>query len=589
MNHRSLLTVLLTIALCAALFAADLETNLQQHEYYLADSARDGRGIGTKGLDSAAAYLARQYAEIGLQPAFHGSYFQPFEMGWGVTLHSGNHITLRGMTIDTSGGMMPLGFSSPGTARGPLVFIGYGITAPEYNYDDYAGVDTKGAILLCLTGEPGEYDTASVFAGVSHTTHSGIRAKASNAKLHEAAGLLLVEGPIYAGKEAEVLRAPRADEPYMDCGLPAALITRAAVAKLFPEFDLLALQKFIDGKTAPRSMAVRADTVDLGINLTRKSVTVKNVGAVLPGDSSIIVIGAHYDHLGYGQSGSLEEKPGRVHPGADDNASGTSSIVETARLLKANPPRATVMFTSFTAEEVGLGGSGYLVKHFPDSLSRVKAMFNLDMVGRMRDHKLTVVGCKTAEQFKDLVPQAGKDLGFEVICKGDGYGPSDHMNFYLAGIPVLYLFTNTHEDYHRSSDTPDKINYPDMARVVRFTANLAHVIDEYPRQLTYVKTSEPPQQGGGRFRSAFGSIPDFSQPDTLKGMLLSGAREGGAAQKAGLQKGDLLLKLGKVTINNLYDLTYALQIYAPGDTVAVTYRRATEEITTQAVLQQSTR
>jgi aminopeptidase YwaD len=589
MKSRFALALMLALLIVNVASAANIADHLRQHEFYLADSARDGRGIGTKGLDSAAAYIAKQFQEIGLQPAFNGSYFQPFDMGWGVTLTGENDLVVRQQKIDTASGLMPYGFSSAATVRGPIVFAGYGITAPEYSYDDYANVDTKGAIVLCLTGEPGEYDTTSVFAGVSHTTHSGLRSKATNAKLHDAAGLLFVEGPVYAGNEKEVLRAPRTDEPYMDCGIPAARITREAVAKLFPEFDLLALQKFIDGKTAPRSVALKGDTVTFAVNLNRKSVTVKNIGAILPGDSSVIVIGAHYDHLGYGQSGSLEDKPGRVHPGADDNASGTSSIIETARLLKAKPSHSTIFFASFTAEEVGLGGSAHLAKNFPSGIKRVKAMVNLDMVGRMQDKKMTVTGCKTADEFKDLVPQAAKDVGFEVTCKGDGYGPSDHMSFYLEGVPVLFLFTGVHKDYHKASDTPDKINYPDMANIVQFTANLARVIDNNSKPLTYVKTSEPPEKGNGRFRSSFGSIPDFSQPDSVKGMLLSGVRDGGAAAQAGLQKGDLLLRLGKVTINNIYDLTYALQIYAPGDSVTVAYRRGTEEKSAKAILQQSTR
>jgi len=319
---------------------------------------------------------------------------------------------------------------------------------------------------------------------------------------------------------------------------------------------------------------------------------VKNVAGIIPGDSrdsSVVVLGAHYDHLGYGQSGSLDPKPGKIHPGADDNASGTSSIIETARLLEKEHLRETVMICSFTGEEVGLVGSGHLVKDFPGGMSHVRAMINLDMVGRVRDNKLTISGCKTAAQFDSLVSAANKDVGLDVACKGDGYGPSDHMSFFMADKPVLFFFSGVHADYHRSTDTADKLNYKDMAKVVRLTDNLVHAIDGYTPMLTFVKTTEAPKEGEGRLRSSLGSVPDFSQPDSLKGYLIGDAKPGGAADKAGIKKGDLVIRMGKVSIGNIYDLMNALRIYAPGDTVDITYVRGSEQKQTKAVLQTSSR
>lgn len=580
--------VIFLAASVSLLRAAAVEDSLRRHVQFLADDAREGRGIGTRGLDQAADYIAAVLQSIGLEPAFDGSYFQPFDMGWGVTLGAGNNVTLHDVRLDTASGIMPLGFSSAGTVRGPVVFAGYGITAPEYSYDDFAATETNGAIVLCMTGEPGEFDTNSVFEGVNYTTHAGVRAKATNARLHGAAALLLVEGPIYAGKGPETLRAPRSDEPYADCGIPALRITREAVGRLFADFDLEALQKFIDEHTAPRSLTLKSDTLAVSVDLARRTVQVKNVGAVIPGDSSIILIGAHYDHLGFGQSGSLEREPGLIHNGADDNASGVASILEVARLLKEKPVRSTVFIAAFTAEETGLNGSNHLVKFFPHGVYRVRAMMNLDMVGRVRNNALTVMGCNTAAEFEKIVKQADEPIGLQITCKGGGYGPSDHMAFFVADRPVLFLFSGAHEDYHRASDDADKINYGDMARVVEFTSNLARGVDEVSPALTFVRALEPPPQAT-RFRSSFGSIPDFSQADSIKGVLLGGVREGGAAQRAGLDRGDLLVRLGKVSIGNLYDLVYALQIYAPGDTVEVRYLRAGEERTAQTVLQQSTR
>ena len=585
---RFLLSLLLACTAVWQLSWADgVEDHLRAHVKYLADDAREGRGIGTKGLDQAADYVAAQMKEIGLAPAFGDSYFQPFTMGWGVQLGPNNFVSKEDARVDTASGIMPLGFSSPGSVTGPVVFAGYGIIAPEYNYDDFADLQTQGAIVLCMTGEPGEFDTTSKFEGVTYTAHSGLRNKAGNAKLKGAVGILYVEGPIYAGTETEHLNAPRSDEPYTDCGIRAIRITRDAVKKLFPEFELEKLQRSIDSNTQPRSLSVTDSgvTVTVSTDLTRETVNVKNVAGIIPGDpKSVMVLGAHYDHLGYGQSGSLEEKPGLIHNGADDNASGVASILETARVLKTKPIASTVVVAAFTAEETGLGGSSYLVKNFPLGMENVRTMINLDMVGRVKDNKFSVLSCRTATEFDSIVSVANKDVNFDITCKGDGYGPSDHMNFFLADKPVLFLFSGAHEDYHRASDDWDKINYPDMARVVHFTENLARDIDNLHRPLTFVKATEPPPDQGGRFRVTFGTIPDYAQPDSLIGVRLSGVREGGPAATAGIKGGDLLIRMGDVKLNNIYDFVFALRKYAPGDSVEVHYIRDGQELVTHAVL-----
>ncbi|MBU0691188.1 M20/M25/M40 family metallo-hydrolase, partial [bacterium] len=335
-----------------------------------------------------------------------------------------------------------------------------------------------------------------------------------------------------------------------------------------------------------RSMTITEEgqLLTMVASLSRESVEVKNVGGVLPGNDEIVVVGAHYDHLGYGQSGSLDEKTNVIHNGADDNASGVAGVIEAARLIKARPTSATFLFVTFTAEETGLGGSNHLVKNFPFEMENVRAMINLDMVGRMNDKRLVLQACKTAEEFDAIVEEANKPLGLEITCKGDGYGPSDHMSFYLEEKPVLFLFTGAHEDYHKSTDDTEKINFEGLEYCTKLTANLAEGIADHPTDLTYVKAEAPQSPGGGAYRVSFGSIPDFAQPDTLIGVLLSGAREGGPAANAGIRKGDLLTKMGDVILNNLYDLVFALKTYAPGDTVEVHYIREGEEQVTYAVL-----
>lgn len=557
------------------LFAQDLSQRLRTHVEYLADDAREGRGIGTKGLDDAASYIEAQFKAIGLAPAFGDSYFQEFEMGWGFTLGENNRLTYKEQTIDTKTGVMPLGFSAAGEAIGKVIFVGYGITAPEYEYDDYTDVNVTGAIALCMRKEPGEFDSTSKFEGINSTLHSALRTKASNAKQHGAIAMLIIDGPLYADTtQAEELVAPASGEAYIDCGIPVLRITRKAASQLFPEFELAKLQRSIDSNTQPRSLTVVEDSVTMVTDLARESVKVKNVAGIIPGGDDVLVIGAHYDHLGYGQSGSLDELAHVIHNGADDNASGVAGMLETARLIKEQPINSTLLAVAFTAEETGLGGSGYLVKNFPLDLARVKLMLNLDMIGRVSEkNEFTVLSCKSAEELGTIVDRAQEGTGLTITCKGDGYGPSDHMNFYLAEKPVLFFFSGAHADYHKSTDDAHLINYDGAARITQLANNTLRELDALTSPLTYVKTSEPPDQGGGSFRVYFGSIPDYSQPDTLLGVLLSGTREGGPAATAGIKGGDLLVRMGKVTLNNIYDFVFALRTYAPGDTVDVEYIR----------------
>ncbi|MBI5060300.1 M20/M25/M40 family metallo-hydrolase [candidate division KSB1 bacterium] len=574
MRKFQFLLTFIAVCMVSTALASPLESNLKKHVKFLADDKQEGRGIGTKGLDESAQYIADRFQELGLQPPFGGSYFQPFEMGWGVQLGPNNRVQSGDTGADTSSGIMPIGFSSAGTVTAPVVFVGYGITAPEFNYDDFADMHVDSAIILCLTGEPGEFDSSSVFEGVNYTAHATLRSKASNAKLKNAVAMLVVEGPLYAGTGVEELAVPRADEPYLDCGIPALRITREALARLFPEFELEKLQRSIDSNTQPRSMQITDSVnVTLTADLTRETVAVKNVVGLIPGNDTVIVVGAHYDHLGFGQSGSLDPHPGKIHNGADDNASGVASVIEIARDLMSRPIPETVMLATFTAEETGLGGSSHLVKNFPLRLDLVRAMINLDMVGRVKDNQFSVLGCKSADEFSGIIEDANQSIGLNVTCKGDGYGPSDHMNFYLADRPVLFFFSGAHEDYHRSTDDYKRINFDDMARVTRLAENTVRGISKFSAPLTFVKSSEPPPQGGGRFRAWFGSIPDYSQADTLIGVLLSGVRSGSPAESAGLTGGDLMVQMGKVKLNNIYDLVFALRTYAPGDSADVHYLR----------------
>ena len=561
---------------------------------YLADPAREGRGVGTAGLDSAAAFIEGQMRRLGLEPGGDsGGFRQMLEVTTGAQAIAPCALEVGGKRFDLGETFQPLGFSTNGTLRAPVVFAGYGITAPGYDYDDYAGVDVHDKLVLVMTNEPGEMDSTSRFDGSVNTPHAELRTKAINAREHGALGLLVVNGPRYHA--CEPLRKPRAEgSGYMTSGLLAAQISEDAAALLLAPagLSLAALQDSIDARTAPRSVAL-PESATATVTLRRQRAHIANVVGWLPGrdTSRTLVLGAHYDHLGYGAEGSLAPDSHLPHLGADDNASGVAAMIGAAREFAAREaqgwrPEHRLVFCAFTGEEMGLVGSGYFVDHPTFPLPTAETMLNMDMVGRLRDGRLMVMGTGTAAEFDTLVANADRAAGFDLKTSSDGYGPSDHSSFYKKKVPVLMLFTGAHADYHKPSDTWDKLNYPGLARVSRFAAALIESLDVRPRvQFTQAKADTllaGRVHGGGGYGAYLGTIPDYMQ--TEGGVLLQGVREGSPGQQAGLREGDDIIRFDGVSIGNIYDYTFALRSRRPGQQVHITVKRDGKEIELVATL-----
>jgi hypothetical protein len=316
---------------------------------------------------------------------------------------------------------------------------------------------------------------------------------------------------------------------------------------------------------------------------------VQNVVGVLPGRGRLagqaVVVGAHYDHLGYGGFGSLDpDSTGVVHNGADDNASGTVALIETARLLAQRTATdvRTVVFVAFTAEELGLIGSSHYVKHPVVPGDSTLAMINFDMVGRLRDGKVLAMGTGSALEFPALLEDVNGLHGLTVNLVGDPWGRSDHISFYGDSIPVVHLFTDNHEDYHRTTDDWPKINVEGIGRIVDFAADLAWTLALREAPLTYVDVGPPPRVAGGGYGAYLGTIPDMSE--SPGGVRLTGVRTGSPAEAAGLRKGDILIQLGDHAVGNLYDMTNALRAHKPGDGVAIVVLRDGERFETFATL-----
>lgn len=559
----------------------------------LTDPLCEGRGIGTQGIERAAQIIRDHFYLIKLGPAVGDTSFdQFFEVTTGVAVGEPCAVEVGDRRFVVGEDIQPIGFSTNGTLRAPVVFAGYGITAPGFTYDDYAGLDVHDRIVLVLSNEPDEMDSTSKFDGSVNTPHAELRTKAINAREHGALGILVVDGPrFHAG---EPLRAPSlSGTGYMSSGLLAARISAtAAEALLAPAgIDLATAQRAIDTHESPHSLAL-PESATVTVSLKRTRAIVRNVLGWIPGRDTTrtLVIGAHYDHLGFGGEGSLTPDSHLPHLGADDNASGVAAMMVVARDLgrrvKAGwRPEHNLVFCAFTGEESGLLGSAHFVDDPTRPLETIEAMINMDMVGRLRNNKLMVAGVGTADEFPAMIENANRAAGFDLKTSQDGYGPSDHSSFYKRQIPVLFLFTGAHADYHKPSDTWDKINEQGVWRIARFVEALVESLDARPR-VHYRKADSDSSigriAGGGGYGSYLGTIPDYMQ--TEGGVLLSGVRTGGPADQAGLKGEDVIVKFDGVRIDNIYDYTYALRSRRPGQSVRITVKRAGKELELVATL-----
>jgi hypothetical protein len=465
------------------------------------------------------------------------------------------------------------------------VFAGYGITAPEYGWDDYAGLEVQGKVVIVLALEPGQSDSTSAFEGTSLTAHSDVYAKAVYARDHGAAGMLLVIGPL-SGMDDRLARL-RADAGSSSSRILCGQVLAQALAEALPDLDLASLQRQSEETRRPVSRGLET-TSQWTVSLEKQKTMLRNVIALLPGRDlhRSLVIGAHYDHLGMGGTSSLAPDANEPHNGADDNASGTAALLELARTFSGRgaPPEVSLVFAAFAGEEIGLAGSEHYVDHPLLPLESTAAMLNMDMVGRLRERKLTVFGAESARELKALLDSLNaRGPRFVLRASGDGYGPSDQMAFYKKGVPVLHFFTGAHPDYHKPSDDAALLDYEGIAEVGGFVAQVADAVSGQP--LTFVKASKPATETGvGGFRSHLGTVPDYSQPEDLDGVLLSAVRADSPAERAGLQGGDVIVRIDETPIHNIYDFVHVLKTRRPGDTIRIVVVRNDERLTLQATL-----
>ena len=551
---------------------------------FLASDRLEGRDTGSPGERMAGDYIAMQLARAGAKPLpAHRDMFMPFEFTAG-TRDGGSTLTIRGgggqQAFRGAEQVQALSFSDDATINGPVVFAGYGLVVPEsqgFGYDSYAGLDVKDKIVLVLHYFPEDTD-AKTKAALAR--YSDLRYKALAARQHGAKGLLIVIGP-RSPNAGQTLRMT-SDTALSGSGIPAATISGAVANAMFAGATkaLAAAQQELDSGNPHVPGFTLPSQIDLTTKVVRERQTGRNVIAYLPAanvtaDRPWVIVGAHYDHLGHGTRGTSlagKEEAGQIHHGADDNASGTSAVLAIAEKLATTPLRRNVMFTLWSGEEIGLVGSNAFVMNPPVPLNQVAAYLNFDMVGRMQNNKLAADGVASSPAWARILERANIAAGFDLATNDDPYQPTDSSNFNQAGLPTLFFTTGSHPDYHRPSDTADKINYEDLDRIVDFAAAVIQATANADMAPAFTKV-DPPNTGAtlAGVRVTTGTIPDYTTE--AKGLLLAGVVGGGPAEKAGLMKGDIITEIAGQSITNIYDYTFALELLKADTPVKVVFMR----------------
>ena len=551
----------------------------------LASEKFAGREAGSAGEQQAGDYIAAQLARLGARPLpGRQDMFMSFDFTAG-SRDGGSQLGIGPQRFTSRDDVVALSFSDDATVSAPVVFAGYGIVVPEaqnFGYDSYATLDVKDKAVVVLRYFPEDADkeTKSILA-----RYSDLRYKALAARQRGAKALLVVTGP----------RSPNAgqtvpitfDTALAGSGIPAASISAKAAAALFGSRSLESVQKEFDsGNPHAAGFALDDVTVELATKLVREKRTARNVVAYLPATSPVsgvekpwVVIGAHYDHLGLGRNGNslaTGTDAGKPHVGADDNASGSAAVLAVAEgLARQKVRRRNVAIALWSAEELGLIGSSAFVNTPPVPISDIAAYLNFDMVGRMQDNKLAVQATGSSSTWASLIERANVAAGFNLTLQPDPYQPTDVATFNQASVASLNFTTGAHLDYHKPSDTADKINYEDLDRIAAFATAIASRVIESEQAPQFVKVEQSSQTINRTGVRVFtGTVPDYAAE--AKGLLLGGVIGGGPAEMAGLQKGDVIVEIAGQTIANIYDYTYALELLKIGEPVKVVYMRGSD-------------
>lgn len=578
MRFRS---IILAIFICYSLTVAGQTaqiTSKDLHDYvqFLASDSLKGRKPGTPEIKVAASFIRDHFKADGLKLLGEGG-FQWVEIVTDVTLGENNTLSFNGSGGIVKKDFIPLSFSTSGTMTAPVVFTGYGfdIGTDSLKWSDYKGIDVTGKWVMVLRADPDLDNSDSKFI-----PYSDVRSKVLTAKDHKASGLLLIT-PKGLEKDDKLMTL-MVENNEITAGIPVINITRELADKMLKStgFTIDSLERFLVLQKTPHSFETGVALTG-SISVIQKKEKTANVMAMLEGNDPLLrneylVIGGHYDHLGFGGPGSGSRMPdtNAVHNGADDNASGTAMVMELASHFASRKEMTgrSMIFVTFTGEEIGLIGSKYFVNHPPVDLKKIKAMFNFDMVGRFDKEKnsISVSGTGTSLESDSLLRLQEKGLPFTVVHSPDGYGPSDHASFYSNDIPVFFFTTGVHTDYHTPFDDTDKLDFEAEKKIGDYAADIILAVDKLPHALTFKESGkkESAGRGGRKFKVTLGILPDFAGTEK-KGLRIDGVTKDGPADKGGLKKGDIITEINGMQVGNIYEYMSRLQKLKHGITISV--------------------
>lgn len=580
------------LAAAETLSQPDTESRLRSTVSFLAGPDCAGRRTGTDGAEAAAAFLEAVFTKMGLQPApgLRG-FRQGFSLTKGIQVVGEPRVAIAGQELASDQDYTVAGFSGSGhTQQAPLVFAGYGIVAPELKWNSYEQLDVGGAAVVILRGEPRENDPDSVFAGLQPSVYSDLRRKAATARDLGASALLVVNNPLTAPDDNLPELRPTYSAASFD--IPVIHVRRELLVNALIGATGLSwheIAETIDLENRPHSAALEAAVLDIDLEVEKELATGYNIVGVVPGaDPRLadewVILGAHYDHIGIGgpessQAGSY----GQVHPGADDNASGVAAAIEVARRAHTAGGLAgrSLLIGLYAGEELGLLGSAALARDLPVPSEQVHSMVNLDMIGHLREGRVITGGADSAEELAGLLEAPAAAHGLHTDADLSGLGGSDHLSFLRIGIPALFFTTGGFDGYHSPDDTADRVNYTGLADVAAFTYDLVSDLASWPAALTFNPEAAPAVGSGGQragLKVTMGTVPHFGSEPPVPGMQIDDVIADGPAERAGLQGGDVIVKILDWKISSIQDFMYALQDCSPGQVVPVAVWRDGEQL-----------
>lgn len=544
--------IILFVASCASshylpLSDQQLKETLKQHISTLASDAFEGRETGTPGEKMAYEYIIKNFKKSGLKQKGDKGYLQEFNFTSGAEFGPSTQLLINSTFYESGKDFFPLPYSSNGVVTGYVTKLKYGITDPKLNTDDYKGkVNLSKRLFVLETGTPDGNDPHGKFG------EWDLRKKIDLAIKKGAAAILFINSDTTSHDPSHDWKnhtAPSTIPVLFVKGHAASVLKDSIITNCTAGAEIIKIEKqghnvigFIDNKA-----------------------------------EKTVVVGAHYDHLGYGDEGSLYRGAPAIHNGADDNASGTAALIELGKFVKGKKlKKSNYLFIAFSGEEKGLLGSNYFVKHPTIDLKKVSYMLNMDMLGRLKpDEKILIInGTGTSEIWKSLI-DSSKTPNLKIKETDSGIGPSDHTSFYLQDIPVLHFFSGTHSDYHKPSDDEDKINYEGEIMIVHMIENILVRLDESPK-LPFTKTKNEDNEETPRFKVTLGVVPDYAFDG--EGMRIDGVTDGKPASKAGLQPGDIVIQLGDNKVMDMMSYMKALGKFNKGDSTKVKVKRGNVEV-----------